>query len=929
MSVIAEPKQTRADAQVVQTRLPWWRQSRWSLALMFLVLVIVPIVIIAYITLTQVRQTTEDQVISQLESVAELKAQAIDRWIVTSQESLELILASNTTLNYFGIIVEQPDVGFAYGELNVLLADAQSSHEGVAEYFFYDVDEGTVLIASDPDRVGQSVRRKPYFTSSLVQSYVQFPYYEITGDLVMVATTPVIDDGEVIGVLAARLNLDTLSGIMLESAGMGETGETYLISAQSNFLLTESRFEGFSQNRAYQSYGINRALEGISGSGLYDDYRGVPILGVYRWVDALQAALLAEIDEDEALQDYNDAQNIILILTIALAAAAVGIGVFVATRFSNPIEALTQTASQLASGDLAVRAQTRQRNEIGVLSGVFNDMAEQLQTTVGTLESRVEARTRDLFLTLEVGQLATRIYQQEDLLPLITEYVRQQFGLYYTQVYLIDDADRYAVLSSGTGEVGAQLMERGHRLNLRETSIVARTVQTQRPVLVANTELSDIHMPNPLLPETRSEVAIPLIVGDEVIGVLDMQATKAETFREDNLPVFEAMASQLASALRSAQAYAETQAAVEQSNAVSRRLTAQTWESYLGRVASGERVGYRYDLQNVEPLAADMEADGGDQPGMLTREVKLRDQVIGQLALGEDAEREWTAEEMALVDGIAERVAAALDQFRAFDDTRDALDRVDLIMGSAGEGIYGLDRNGNMTFVNAAASAMDGFDVGELIGQHHHTLMHHTRRDGTPYPEEKCPIHATLQDGRSRTSDDELFWRKDGTSFPVELTANAIVQEGDVVGAVVTFRDITERLEAQAERDRLFEETRRRASEMETVAQVGTEAAATLEIENLLWHVSDLTKERFDLYHAHIYLLDDTGEHLMLRAGAGQPGRHMVDAGHHIPFNHERSLVARAARTGEAVLVENVTTAADFLPNPLLLETRSEMAIPL
>ena len=109
---------------------------------------------------------------------------------------------------------------------------------------------------------------------------------------------------------------------------------------------------------------------------------------------------------------------------------------------------------------------------------------------------------------------------------------------------------------------------------------------------------------NPLLPETRSEVAIPLIVGDQVLGVLDMQAREAETFYAENLPVFEAMANQLASALRSAQAYTETQAAIDRADEINRRLTGEAWGGYLGRLSQEKRLGYRYDLQNVQPLEA-------------------------------------------------------------------------------------------------------------------------------------------------------------------------------------------------------------------------------------------------------------------------------------------------------------------------------------
>ncbi|MEW5744297.1 MAG: PAS domain S-box protein [Nitrospirota bacterium] len=125
--------------------------------------------------------------------------------------------------------------------------------------------------------------------------------------------------------------------------------------------------------------------------------------------------------------------------------------------------------------------------------------------------------------------------------------------------------------------------------------------------------------------------------------------------------------------------------------------------------------------------------------------------------------------------------------------------KYELILESAGEGIYGLDRSGRHTIVNRAAVAMLGYPAEEVIGRKSHPLWHHTRADGTPYPEEECRIYATIRDGVMKTVDDEVFWRKDGTSFPVEYTATPIVRDGVIDGVVVTFRDITERKQIEGE----------------------------------------------------------------------------------------------------------------------------------
>jgi len=120
--------------------------------------------------------------------------------------------------------------------------------------------------------------------------------------------------------------------------------------------------------------------------------------------------------------------------------------------------------------------------------------------------------------------------------------------------------------------------------------------------------------------------------------------------------------------------------------------------------------------------------------------------------------------------------------------------RNELILQSAGEGIYGLDTQGITTFVNPAAARMLGYDPGDLIGKRHHELVHYAKPNGKPYPYEQCPIYAAFKDGAAHTNvDDEVFWQKDGTCFPVEYTSTPIIGDDRILGAVVTFRDITDR----------------------------------------------------------------------------------------------------------------------------------------
>jgi len=160
----------------------------------------------------------------------------------------------------------------------------------------------------------------------------------------------------------------------------------------------------------------------------------------------------------------------------------------------------------------------------------------------------------------------------------------------------------------------------------------------------------------------------------------------------------------------------------------------------------------------------------------------------------------WGRLSVSRIEGAEGEPAFAVGVVEDITEHREAAQEIErlnrhnqLILASAGEGIYGLDTEGKTTFVNPAATAMTGFDPEDLIGKSQHEVVHHSYPDGTSCPREECPIYAALTDGEIHQVDDEVFWRKDGTNFPVEYTSTPIREDGEVTGAVVTFTDITER----------------------------------------------------------------------------------------------------------------------------------------
>ncbi len=155
------------------------------------------------------------------------------------------------------------------------------------------------------------------------------------------------------------------------------------------------------------------------------------------------------------------------------------------------------------------------------------------------------------------------------------------------------------------------------------------------------------------------------------------------------------------------------------------------------------------------------------------------------------------------------------DLHRALEELRRLRTMHELILNAAGEGIYGLDSNGKATFGNAATMEILGWKPEEVVGKRTHDIHHHSHPDGSPYPHTECPIYAALRDGEVHRVDEEVFWHVDGSPVPVEYTSTPIRQDGEIQGAVVVFRDISERKEIERQREAAFQETKQLKEQLE------------------------------------------------------------------------------------------------------------------
>ncbi len=296
------------------------------------------------------------------------------------------------------------------------------------------------------------------------------------------------------------------------------------------------------------------------------------------------------------------------------------------------------------------------------------DLEKRVQERTAELAestNQIQKRASQLETIAKTARSAASANNLNELLTTFTRDISERFGFYHVGIFLIENNREYAVLSAANSEGGAKMLAREHRLKVGAQGMVGYVAARGTPRIALNVGEEAVFFNNPDLPETQSEMSLPLRFGGEIIGVLDIQSKTQNAFSEQDVEIFSILADQVSVAIQNARSLEKAQRALLEVELATSQLTGQAWKQHTEMLALQ---GYRYDGVKSEPLRTGTK---GDTPETLTIPVRLRGQLIGRLKLkASDTNRQWSADERAIIDSTAERMAIALEGARLLDEAQ-------------------------------------------------------------------------------------------------------------------------------------------------------------------------------------------------------------------------------------------------------------------
>ena len=385
-----------------------------------------------------------------------------------------------------------------------------------------------------------------------------------------------------------------------------------------------------------------------------------------------------------------------LVSVLALVLGSLSLVIFT-SRTLQPIQTLTHAAAAIAEGDITRSVDTKPSNdEIGTLTTAFNRMTMQLRNSIIDLEKSVADRTQDLEsqtrwlrLAAEIVRDAASARNLDELLTRSTSLILERFKFYHTAIFLLDNNNEYAVLVASSTEAGRLMIANNHKVRVGEVGIVGHVSASGEPEVILNKGIDAVHFNNPFLPDTRTQLAVPLKVESRIIGVLDVQSAQAQAFNTEEIAIMQIMADQLASAIERTRLLQTVERNLNELEGAYGQYTLESWKGLAEGIQTGNR-GYRFDNIRIQSITELTELgkeafttgktitsrgnhQKSEKQNAVAIPIKLRGQTIGVVTL--KLKDDYSGSTVPTIESATERLALSMESARLYEEARLRADR--------------------------------------------------------------------------------------------------------------------------------------------------------------------------------------------------------------------------------------------------------------
>lgn len=526
----------------------------------------------------------QEIVIAKQELIAEQAGQVVDNFIQAKFSEME------AAVKVSAIISASPD------EQKNILENVLSLDRAIRQVSLFDENAQELVTVS---RLSQAASRKMVaslggnlFTQIRQTDRFTSPVYvDInTSEPLVIMAVPIKDVfGDYQGTLLSEVNLKFMWELVSDLK-VGETGYAYVVDRQGNLLALRDTSRVLLHENLNQVAIVHAFMEDQNATKavtvMKPGINNTQVIGTYLPLAEKDWAVVTELPIKEAIQSSLQIMFFTLAVIIIMVGLVSWIAARLARRLSNPIIELTKTAERIAQGELNIQATMDGPLEIAALAQSFNAMTTQLRQSLEGLTRR----TRALETSQQVSRRLAEIFDERQLVAAVVNEVQSAFNYYHAHIYLFDEARQNLVMVGGTGEAGRVMLAQGHKIP-KGRGLVGRAADNGQVVLISDVSQAPEWLPNPLLPDTRAEIAVPIHLGNTIYGVLDVQQNVVNGLSQEDAQLLEGIANQIAIALQNARSYVQARQEAEQEaliNSISQKIQQASNIDTVLQIASRE-----------------------------------------------------------------------------------------------------------------------------------------------------------------------------------------------------------------------------------------------------------------------------------------------------------------------------------------------------